>query len=430
MLRLLFLSPASPPFPGGGERYVQSLARTLSRRGHQVTVITSAAVAESDYWQPGRRQAAVTSADGLVTVVRCPLRPLPGGRPALVACRRLMLLLSWLPRSPLAWLHRLASAFPPIAGVEAALAQTPPPDLVHAFNLSWEYPALSGWRYAQAHHRPFLLTPYAHIGFGDDSSAARYVTMRHQRRLLEDAAAVLLLAALAAEALPRYGIHCQRLAVLGAGVDTVVPAAGTQLLARFQLPPLFVLFIGRANADKGVLDAARAVLRLRQQGTAVSLVLAGATTAEFERFYTRLTPPEQAAIRPLGLVSEAEKHALLDTCALLLLPSRTDALGLVLLEAWQHARPVIGARAGGIPGVIDDAVNGLLVEYGDVAALAAAIEYLRQHPDQAAALGRAGQQKVAAVYTWEQVADRAEAVYQAVCPFAGSRSPLPAAANA
>lgn len=425
MLRLLFLSPAYPPFPGGGERYVQSLAHALSRRGHQVTVIASAAAAEADYWQPRAYQPPFTSADGPVTVVRCPLRPIAGGRAALVARRRLMLGLSWLSPVPLDWLRRLASAFPPVVGLEAALTQTPPPDLVHAFNLSWEYPALAGWRYAQTHRRPFLLTPYAHIGLGDNSSAARYVTMRHQRHLLAAAAAVLPLTALAAAALPRYGIHCQRLVVLGAGVDSDIPAAAPHLLARFQLPTPFALFIGRANADKGALDAARAVLRLRQQGIAISLVLAGDATAEFQRFYARLTPAEQPAIHHAGLVSEAEKHALLAACALLLLPSRTDALGLVLLEAWQHARPVIGARAGGIPGVIDDGQNGLLVEYGDAPALAAAIASLLHRPEAAKAMGQAGQQKVAAAYTWEQVADRAEALYQAVC-----LSPLPAAAHA
>ncbi len=416
MLRLLFLSPAYPPFPGGGERYVQSLAHALSRRGHQVTVITSAAAAEADYWQQSRPQPPVASADGPVIVVRCPLRPAAGGWAALAARRRLMLGLSWLPFVSLAWLRRLASAFPPMVGLEAALAQTPPPDLIHAFNLSWEYPALAGWRYAQAHNLPFLLTPFAHIGLGNDASAARTVTMHHQRRLLADAEAVLPLTELAADALPQHGIHCRRLAVLGAGVDPN-PAADLQLLARFQLSPPFALFIGRANADKGALDAARAVLRLRQQGITISLVLAGSATPEFERFYARLSPLEQAAIRHIGPISEVEKHALLAACALLLLPSRTDALGLVLLEAWQHARPVIGARAGGIPGVIDDAVNGVLVAYGDVPALAEAVAYLLRHPEQAAAMGRAGQQKVAAAYTWEQVADRAEAVYHAVCPF-------------
>jgi glycosyltransferase involved in cell wall biosynthesis len=99
---------------------------------------------------------------------------------------------------------------------------------------------------------------------------------------------------------------------------------------------------------------------------------------------------------------------------MLLLPSRTDSFGIVLLEAWGYGKPVIGARAGGIPGVIDNGRNGFLVEFGDVPGLTDAVRQLIEDPAHQAALGRAGLEKVNTVYQWEKVGDRVEAVYRRI----------------
>ena len=415
LMRLLFLTPAYPPVPGGGERYVQSLAHILSQRGHQLTVITSAAAAEADFWRGVSVAARDLPANDGVTIMRCSLRPITGGRAALMARRRIMAGISLLPAVPPGWLERLARAFPPLVGLDEVLARLPIPDVVHAFNLSWEYPALAGRHYAGIHHLPYFLTPYAHIGPGVNALVARYVTMPHQRRLLAAADAILTLTEATAAGLRDAGISCRHLRVIGAGIDPQPPPLPDDAISRFLLPTPFALFLGRANADKGALDAARAVLRLRRAGRSISLVLAGTATPEFTRFIARLPAVDRTAIYHLGPVSETEKHALLEACAMLLLPSRTDALGLVLLEAWQHARPVIGARAGGIPGVIDDGENGLLIDYGDVAGLAGAIGDLLAQPDRAGTMGEAGRRKNLTTYTWDEVARRVEAAYALAC---------------
>ncbi|MFZ0543900.1 MAG: glycosyltransferase family 4 protein, partial [Candidatus Promineifilaceae bacterium] len=137
-------------------------------------------------------------------------------------------------------------------------------------------------------------------------------------------------------------------------------------------------------------------------------------TPEFERLYQKLSDREKEWIRPFGIISDEEKQALLSETEMLLLPSRTDSFGIVLLEAWSYGRPVIGANAGGIPGVIDDGRNGLLVEFGDVLGLAGAIRQIIENPAQKAALGQAGLEKVNTVYQWEQVGDRVEAVYRRI----------------
>jgi glycosyltransferase involved in cell wall biosynthesis len=61
----------------------------------------------------------------------------------------------------------------------------------------------------------------------------------------------------------------------------------------------------------------------------------------------------------------------LRTCRLFALPSKKEGFGLVFLEAMAHGRPCLGARAGGIPEVITPD-TGVLADYGDVPAIAAA----------------------------------------------------------
>jgi len=73
----------------------------------------------------------------------------------------------------------------------------------------------------------------------------------------------------------------------------------------------------------------------------------------------RLTQPE---------VSDA-----LDEATALVLPSRSEGMGRVIVEAFCRGRPVVGARVGGIPDLVEDGRNGLLVEPGDTNALADAL---------------------------------------------------------
>lgn len=404
MAHLLFVTPAFPPLPGGGERYARSLALALLRAGHQITVVTSKAEQERDFWQGTAAVRPTNESDQGLQIWRCPLAPFPAGRRGLLAWRKLMVVLSALPGDQTSLLLRMTRLVPPLQGIEATLARQQNVDLVHGFNISWEHALVAAWQFARERRLPYVLTPFAHLGEGRRSRVARNSMMDHQRHILAGANAVHVLTRIEAEGFRFWGLQPREIVEVGGGVDPP-PVIGEKLAAG-SLPKPFVLFLGRASYDKGAIHAVEAVQQVRGEGYDLNLVLAGQTTAELDRFLQRQNDLARASIHQLGLVDEVTKHGLLAEATALLLPSRTDSFGIVLLEAWQHGTPVVGAAVGGIQGVVDGGENGLLVPFGDVTALAAAIRLLLDEPARGEALGRCGQAKVTERYTWERVRER------------------------
>ena len=91
-----------------------------------------------------------------------------------------------------------------------------------------------------------------------------------------------------------------------------------------------------------------------------------------------------------------------------------DSFGLVFLEAWAHGKPVIGAWAGGIPGVVDDGENGILVNFGDVPAMTEAVRLLLSDQPLRQRMGENGRSKVSTKYKWEKITEQVLDVYESV----------------
>jgi glycosyltransferase involved in cell wall biosynthesis len=86
-------------------------------------------------------------------------------------------------------------------------------------------------------------------------------------------------------------------------------------------------------------------------------------------------------------LAPAGVSAALDESTVLVLPSRSEGMGRVLIEAFCRARPAVASRVGGIPDLVEDGVNGLLVEPGNVTALADALVSVLADRDLATRLG-------------------------------------------
>lgn len=89
------------------------------------------------------------------------------------------------------------------------------------------------------------------------------------------------------------------------------------------------------------------------------------------------------------------------SCAILVLPSRSEAMGRVLLEAMASEKPRIGSNVEGIPTVIDDGVDGFLVKPGDINDLAEKLDRLMGDPNLRKRMGQAGKERVSREFTQE-----------------------------
>jgi glycosyltransferase involved in cell wall biosynthesis len=88
-----------------------------------------------------------------------------------------------------------------------------------------------------------------------------------------------------------------------------------------------------------------------------------------------------------------------------------EGLGVVLIEAQMHGKPVIASDSGGIPDVVAHAHTGLLVPPGDVDALADAILLLSSDGDLRRRLGSAGRDHAVTHFSWDAIIDQLVGLY-------------------
>ncbi|TFW34376.1 glycosyltransferase family 4 protein [Massilia horti] len=139
--------------------------------------------------------------------------------------------------------------------------------------------------------------------------------------------------------------------------------------------PAQVLFLGKLGQAKGTWDLLHAVAQIVRRHPHLRLILAGdGELMRAQELMRRLGIEDQVEL--LGWVGERARTQLLERASVCVLPSYAEGLPMSVLEAMAAGVPVVATRVGGIPEVITDGVEGLLVAPGDVPALAAALDRL------------------------------------------------------
>ena len=97
------------------------------------------------------------------------------------------------------------------------------------------------------------------------------------------------------------------------------------------------------------------------------------------------------------------------------LPSlHAESFGIVLLEAMASEVPVIASKTGGVPEVVSDGKEGILVKPGDEMELSEALTRLLTNENERSEMGRAGRKKALKDYDWQVVGGKIEELYRSL----------------
>jgi len=160
----------------------------------------------------------------------------------------------------------------------------------------------------------------------------------------------------------------------------------------------YVLYMGRLSPEKGCWTLIRAFERLPQ----VPLKIMGTGPMEQElRDYIRERNIRN--IEFLGFKSGAEKWDILRNSLCVVMPSEWyENFPVTALEAFMACKPIVAARLGGLPYIVEEGKSGLLFEAGNAGELAQRIQSLVDQPAEAVRMGECGRRLTETKYGPEQ----------------------------
>ncbi len=396
-VRVLAMVHCYPPAVGGVELAMAGLCEHLVRDGRfDVRVLTTDRVTITGFTD-GSQPRVPTPPDEVregVAIDRCPVttRYAPFLRIAQSAAWRLR-----LPGE-----DRLRTLYSgPISPPMRRLARELPADVICASSFP-----LNHMRYAFARRDPavpVVLIPQIHT---EDR-------WNFDRRCLIDlvARSYATVARTSAERdwLLAKGVPDERVRVIPHGIDEDGPAPRRGAFRAAHAIPrdaLLAGYVGQQGAHKGLDSLLAAFVGLAGRHPDAFLAIGGARTSysgELEQRAAALPDGARERVVIVSDLSRQEKADLLGDLDVFASPSRAESFGLTTLEAWSAGTPVILGDTPSQREVAGDGEAGLLVPYGDSAALQAALERLAGDPELRASLAAAGAQRLRERYRLRDV---------------------------
>jgi glycosyltransferase involved in cell wall biosynthesis len=184
---------------------------------------------------------------------------------------------------------------------------------------------------------------------------------------------------------------------------------------------LTVLFVGRLEPRKGIDVLLEAIPLVLEQNPSVyfrivgddALSIPGGSTYRRQFEAGDVFSRWHDHIRFDGKVDEETLLRAYEECDIFTSPSRYESFGLIFLEAMRAGKPVIGCLAGGMPEIIEQNQNGLLVAPGDVKALSDAILKLADSPELRKEWGKRSLKIFLDKFTADKMASNSRQVYDA-----------------
>ncbi len=226
-------------------------------------------------------------------------------------------------------------------------------------------------------------------------------------RVLDHAGAVLIgCRSFAQEVVDRLGTDPARFTIVPGAVDVARFTPGERSAT--------MLYHGRVDARKGVLDMLDAVRLLADEGIGFELLVSGIgpTYDETARRIEELGLSGQ--VRMTGYIDYDDVPSIYRQAGIFVSPTYAEGFSNTILEAMASRMAVVSCRSVGVVDCICDGENGLLTEPGDVPALAAALRRVLTDPALRDRLADAALDECRSVYSWSAVGRQIMRVYAAV----------------
>lgn len=266
-------------------------------------------------------------------------------------------------------------------------------DLIHA---NWTLSAGCVWITKWIHRKPYVVTVHG----SDIFQAGRFPIIRwFTRIILRRAKKVIAVSKALASALVDLGIAENSVEIIPNGVDLQCFKPSSDVREKM------ILFVGALTPIKGGDILIEAFSKTINQFPDYRLVMVGDGPCRlvWENLAKDLGIGEKVEF--VGLASREEVSIWMRKARLFVLPSRSEGLGVVLLEAMASGTPCIGAASGGIIDIIDDRV-GELVPPNDPISLSNQISRFLNNPTKLEEISRAARLKAEREYGWDQIAER------------------------
>lgn len=163
----------------------------------------------------------------------------------------------------------------------------------------------------------------------------------------------------------------------------------------------YILLLGHPFALKGVSTAIRAFLEIAGTFPEHQLLIVG-HCPDLSPF--KLLAQDHPRIEFHGGVPHPTALELIENCSILILPSFTEGMPRVIIEAFAARRPVVATSVGGIPFLVRDGIDGLLVPAGNSQALAKAMSTILLNPELAGKLAASAHNRARTMLTEERFA--------------------------
>lgn len=172
---------------------------------------------------------------------------------------------------------------------------------------------------------------------------------------------------------------------------------------------IVILFLGRLNRDKGILDLAMAFADIASQRTDIVLVLVGAEEDVLFSQVQEICGKHRDRLRRVNFTPQPQRYMVM--ADIFCLPSYREGFGQVIIEAGACGIPTVASRIYGITDAVEDGKTGLLFPAGNVALLKHSLLSLVENVELRKLMGEAARARTQTLFSSQKITDGMLAIY-------------------